>query len=262
MRAIVLAAGRGKRLTPYTANRPKCLLPIGQRSILERQIQTMRELGIDDITVVKGYAADSIDLPGLRYYVNPDYTTTNMVYSLFCAEAELAGDVVISYADVLFESRVLGSLLSVEPRDVAVVGDTMWREYYGARFDDPFEEAESFVYDARGRISQIGATHPDPSQVYARYIGLIRLSDAGCSAFRATFHRARERFWDKEWQRGRIFQQSYMTDFLQALIDEGIPVHCVPVARGWLEFDSAKDYEMVLQWHRSGAVNRFCAVEH
>ena len=260
MRAIILAAGKGNRLGQYARDYPKCLLEVGGISLLERQIATFQRLGVNDIVVVKGFAADKINTAGVRYHVVQEYWH-NMVFSLFCAEAEIDGEVIISYADILFEDSVLGALLDASPAEVLVVADTLWEEYYRERSDKPLEMAESFIYDSDRRILEIGEGHPDPADVQAQYIGLIRLSDNGSMVFRQTYHRAREQYWDKLWIRGRVFQKIYMTDFLQALIDEGVPVYAVLVKHGWLEFDTATDYERVLEWHASGTLDRFCSLQ-
>lgn len=205
MKAIVLAAGRGSRLAPYTSTKPKCMLPIGGYSILERQARTLQRAGISDIAVVKGFGAEHVNLPGLRYYLNDQYETTNMVQSLFYAEDELHGDVIVSYGDILYSDRVLHQLLSSPSNGVAVVGDTRWSEYYQRRFGDPYLEAESFVYDSDGRIVQIGASQPSRSDIQAQYIGLIRFTEAGCEKAREVYHDAKKRYWDREWKRGRTF---------------------------------------------------------
>jgi len=261
VKAIILAAGMGSRFGKYTNGRPKCLLKVGRATLLERQIELFRQFGVSDIVVVKGYAAHEINVQGVRYYVNENYASTNMVFSLFSAESEIEGNVKISYADILFESQVLCTLLQAPPYDIAVVVDTLWEEYYRERFEKPFEEAESLICGADGQILEIGGSHPAPADVQAQYIGLIKLSDNGSKVFRQIYHRAKARYWGKPWQRGRIFQKVYMTDFLQALIDNGIPVHVVPIQHGWLEFDSVSDYEKVVEWLAQGMLDRFCLVD-
>src|SRR5450755_634768 len=128
MKAIILAAGRGSRFGSYTQDGPKCLLKIGGLSLLERQIETFRRLGIHDIVVVKGFAAEKILIEGVRYYIDEKHRY-NMVYSLFCAEPEIHGDVIISYADIIFEDSVLQSLLNAFSHDITVTVDTRWEDY-------------------------------------------------------------------------------------------------------------------------------------
>lgn len=259
MKAIILAAGMGNRFGKYTEGRPKCLLEVGGISILERQIRTFRRLGINDIVVIKGFAADQINFEGVRYYIDEKHCY-NMVYTLFCAEPELEGDIIISYADILFEDQVLKTLIDTPSCDVAVIVDTLWEEYYRERFEKPFEEAESLVCDENGYILNIGEARPEPVNVQGQYIGLIRLSGTGSEIFRSEYNLAKTEFWDKIWLRGRLFQKIYMTDFLQALIDQGIIANAVPIQHGWLEFDNVTDYEKTLTWFTNGTIGRFCSI--
>jgi len=257
MRALILAAGVGRRLAKYTRNRPKCLLEIGGKSILKWQIETLRQAGVDDIVVVKGYAAERVNLEGVRYYVNDAFASSNMVLSLFCAENEIKGDVVVTYGDILFQKSLLQTVLRAPPHDVLVAVDTLWKEYFEERSPLVLQEAESLICEADGRILEIGRARPDPSDIQAQYIGILRLSEEGSRVFRETYHNAKSKYWGKEWVRGRVFEQVYMTDFLQVLIDSGVSVYSVPVRNGWLEFDTGSDYEKVLAWHAQGTLSRF-----
>lgn len=260
MKAIILAAGKGSRLGSYTEDKPKCLLPLGRYSILERQINTLRLAGINDITVVKGFAADKITLNGVKYYVNPNFNY-NMVYSLFCAEPEIEGDIIISYGDIIYETKILSQLLSFPKCDVAVIIDKLWKNYFEQRTPLPFEEAESLIMDRDEAILNIGEKNPKPADVQGQYIGLIRLSSNGSKLFKEMYHQAKAIYWDKPWLRTRIFQNIYMTDYLQFLIDMGIKVQAVPIEHGWLEFDTVQDYHMVLEWIKEGSINKYCKLD-
>ena len=112
-----------------------------------------------------------------------------------------------------------------------------------------------------GRIRDIGRSSPPPSRVQARYVGLLRLTDAGASTVRARHARLQARFGEGPWREGRTLRQGYMTDFLQDLVEAGVAVHAVPVKRGWLEIDSVSDYELALDWYRQGTIGRFCNLD-
>ena len=106
MKAIILAAGQGTRLKKYTENLPKGMLEFQGKTIIERQLETYRSMGIDDIIVVRGFAADKIDYQGVKYYENPNYATTNMVESLLMARSEFDDDIIVSYSDILFSHEI------------------------------------------------------------------------------------------------------------------------------------------------------------
>jgi len=256
MKAIILAAGRGTRLRKYTNRIPKCLLEIGGMSILERQIKTFRHCGINDIIVVKGYGSEKINYEGIRYYEDK-INRYNMVYSLFCAEREIGGNLIISYADILFENQVLNKLLQFKSYDISVVVDVLWKDYFATRFDDPYLDAESLIIGPDGRILDIGEPNPTPEHIQAQYIGLIKLSEIGSNKFRELYQSAKTKYWNKPWIRGRIFQKIHMTDFLQALIDEGNSVYPIPINNGWLEFDTNRDYENVVEWYANGNLEKY-----
>ena len=89
MKAIIIAAGRGKRMKNLTANSPKCLLEINGKTIIQSQIDHLRSLEINNISVVKGYMQEKICFPNLTYYLNSNYRHNNILESLFCAEEQL-----------------------------------------------------------------------------------------------------------------------------------------------------------------------------
>ena len=97
MKAMILAAGQGTRLKKYTENLPKGMLSFMGQTIIERQIEMYRKCGIENIIVVRGFAADKIGYEGVTYYTNEDYANTNMVESLMAAKSEFDEDMIVSY---------------------------------------------------------------------------------------------------------------------------------------------------------------------
>ena len=173
MRALILAAGRGSRLHPYTDTTPKCMTEIAGIPLIERQITTLRACGITDIVIVTGYLADHLKLPGTRQIHNPRWMETNMVESLFCAVEEFTDDPIVSYSDIVYERRVLEALLGSQS-NISVAVDTNWRAYWEFRFEDPLSDAESLRLDAEGRIIDIGLPVDNIDDIEAQYMGLMR----------------------------------------------------------------------------------------
>ncbi len=241
-KAIILSAGQGQRLKPLTNDRPKGMVKVGGRTIIERQLALFRQTGLNDIVIVKGFCADSVPDYGVRHALNPEYAVTNMVYSLFCADAELAGGtVIVSYGDILYSEKVLRALLASDA-PVSVVVDREWKSYFARRFDDPFDDAESMVLDPDGAIRRLGQSRPDPADVQAQYIGLIKFQAPGLDAIRKIRDDVAGNETPIGW--GRPWRKAFMTDLLQELVNRGERVMAVPVSGGWCEIDSPRDFEI------------------
>ncbi len=132
MKAIILSAGQGSRLLPLTEDCPKCLLLIGSKSLLERQIDALYECGIRDICVVVGFLAGAvehhlqdIDKPGLtiRSVFNPFYDVSDNLASCWMARAEMNQDFILLNGDTLFDAQIVTRLLSSPLRAVTLTID-------------------------------------------------------------------------------------------------------------------------------------------
>src|SRR3989449_7536838 len=130
-RAVILAAGFEPQLLPLIQDRPKAMLEVKGRTILERQVEALHHCGVRDVVVVRGYRKERIALPGLRFVDNDRFAETGEVGSLFGAERELDGPFVLLYGDILFDPAVLVKLLQTKA-DVAVVVDRVFHDAYRA----------------------------------------------------------------------------------------------------------------------------------
>jgi len=244
-KAIIIAAGLGSRMKGYTEMRPKCLLEFGKMSLLQRQIATYAEVGISNISLIRGYKKECIDLDGIKYFDNDDYENNNILNSLFYAEEEISGNVVISYSDILFESSIVQRLLESN-HDISIVVDIDWRGYYVDRKDHPIDEAENVIFDANNDVVKIGKIMTNKDDVHGEFIGMLKLSPRGAKILKQHFHRSKELYLNKPFQRSPAFQKAYITDLIQEMVDLGVPVHCVIIERGWKEIDTIEDYEKAL----------------
>ena len=246
VKAIIIAAGLGSRLKGYTEALPKCMLKFGEKTLLQRQLDAYRECGIKNISVVRGYKKEKINYPDLRYFENPEFENNNILNSLFYAEEELHGHVVVAYSDILFNSAVIKRLLESQS-DISIVVDIDWRGYYIDRVNHPIEEAENVIFNANNEVVKIGKILTDKDDVHGEFIGMMKLTPRGAEIFKRHFHRAKQMFWDKPYQRAEIFQKAYITDIIQDMADLGVPVHCVIIERGWKEIDTVEDYEKAIK---------------
>ena len=107
--------------------------------------------------------------------VNPEFESTNMVYSLWCARQHFEGGFVLSYGDIVYRPEVLDAVLAGHgPVDVAV--DLAWAGYWGQRFADPLSDAETMRLTRDGRIESLGQRPRSLGEIQGQYIGLSRFS--------------------------------------------------------------------------------------
>jgi L-glutamine-phosphate cytidylyltransferase len=185
MRAVILAAGRGSRMRHLGDDRPKCLIELEGKPLIERQIAALRRGGVDEIGVVRGFRADLIDFPGLCYFANERWAETNMVMSLAAASSWLrSGPVIVSYADIFFRSELVRGLADA-PDKLVVSYDRAWRRLWTRRFTDPLADAETFRIDAAGRLLEIGGKTRRIEEIEGQYMGLLKFTPLAWRAVEA-----------------------------------------------------------------------------
>ncbi len=254
MKVIILAAGQGTRLRPMTDDRPKCMVDVNGKSILDRQLDTMHACGINDadITIVAGYRGDVLQKKfadtEVSIIINKEYETTNMVCSLMCARQvmESQEDILISYGDIIYNETVLQKILDAE-EDSAVIVDDGWYSYWSKRCENPLDDAETLMFDKDDYLIEIGQKTTELSRVQSQYIGLMRFRGAGLTAMLVLAKEAEERTQKGMalWRTERTYQKMYMTDLLQGLIDTGNKLKALHIERGWFEIDDCDDLKIV-----------------
>ena len=245
MKAIIIAAGMGKRLMPYTKDKPKCMLEIGGKPLIKHQADVLTSLGINDIHVIKGYEQKAFDSfrPSFNYYINENYRNNNILESLFCAEPEISGEVIILYSDIIFSRGVLAKLLETK-EEISIVVDVNWEENYIGRLHHPIEEAENVVFDSKSYIRKIGKIiDMDKSLVPGEFVGMMKLRGEGSSTLKKLYHESRRKCQDGPFQKAASFSKAYITDMIQELVDNSVKVFCVKVQNGWKEIDTMEDLQ-------------------
>lgn len=257
MKSIILAAGMGTRLGKYTKDLPKGMLEFNEKTLIERQVETLISCGIDDIVIVRGYMLNKIKIKDVKYYENKDYADTNMVETLFAAEKEMYDDVIVCYSDIIYQKNVLRKVIESKA-DIGVTVDVDYWGYWKARLDNPQGDMESLVIK-NGKIIELGGTNCGIEKAKARYVGLIKFSRKGIEALKKVYHGNKRRYFDKNepWVRSKSFKMAYMTCMLQAIVNAGYNVKPIKISRGWLEFDTTEDYEKYNQWVKDGTLSRF-----
>lgn len=252
MRAIILAAGRGSRLEPYSNTSPKCLSELQGTPLVQHQLQTLNCCGVHDVYLVGGYLADQLQFLGVETIINERWQETNMVESLFCAESKFQDDIIISYGDIVYQPSVLKALL-LSRHDISVVVDKDWQVYWEQRFEDPLDDAETLKIDDKGRIIEIGLKPDSLKEIEAQYTGLMRFRGEGIDNLKKAYESLGTSA--RPWMKDRTRQNAYMTDLLMEIILGGMEVYPITVERGWFEVDNIEDLQIANRMWRSEIVN-------
>lgn len=241
MKAILLAAGRGRRLNPHTADRPTCLVEVGGVPLIDWQLAALRAAGIDEVVLVRGYGRGRLSGEGLRVVDNPQWSSTATGESLRQAAHELHGDVVVARTDLLYHPSVVQAARESRA-PMALVVDSATPS---PRIDAPGEGDERrrlLRLDERGMVAEIGADSESASGALVRSIGMLRLSPAGSDRLRRRLaHRAREEGGAGEaTERGTLGRAS-LHDLLSEGVEAGMGLHCVPARGDWVGIDRPAD---------------------
>ena len=236
---MVLAAGAGRRLRPDTDSLPKTLLPVdGQVTILDIALRNLAAVGLRDVVVVVGYAADAVrDRAGrlepehgvrLTLIDNPRAEDWNNAYSLWLARAHFAAGVLLVNGDTVHPVGVEKTLLAAAQGpaagrrpDIILAVDAIKRLA---------EEEMKVVIDADGMITRITKVM-EPALAYGEYIGATFIDPAAADPLAAAL--------EATWRRDPSL---YYEDGFQELADRGGAIAVAPIGEvDWVEVDNHAD---------------------
>ncbi|MBI4402249.1 MAG: phosphocholine cytidylyltransferase family protein [Nitrospirae bacterium] len=197
MKAIILAAGVGKRLWPVTQHRPKCLIEFGGRTLLVRYLDALAGVGIKQAVIVVGHKQDMIRTAvgtcccgvEVRYLVNEQYHRGS-ISSLWLARTELDDDVLIMDADVLFHREVLRRLIQSSSPTALLLDETVTQRT---------EECMAIVHG--GRVVALTKQVPDHYDFAGEGVGFLKVRRADTEPLIASLKAYIDRGqWDMEYE--------------------------------------------------------------
>ena len=234
MKAIILAAGRGSRMCSLTTDKPKCLVELDGKSLLQWQLEALRGGGVEEIGLVRGYLADKLSIPGIKYFLNSLWAKTNMVMSLVCAKEWLQSDIcIISYSDIVYSADTVAQLYEATG-NIVITYDVNWLKLWEARFDDPLVDAETFQIDDKGKLLEIGNKAKSIDEINGQYMGLLKISPTGWRIIEDYLSRLTQEECDN----------MDMTSLLRGLIKEEFEINTVPINSVWYEVDNENDLKL------------------
>jgi len=234
MKAIILAAGIGSRISPLTDNCPKSLLKIYDKTILEMMISHIQDCHINDIIFVTGYLEEqikeyvNINFPDLKAYfvTNEKYAETNTGFSLLLAKDFVENSDFIKFdADVVFDKEILKKLIEYPYENALCIDKNIHLD----------AEEIKVIIDDKNKILKASKT-VNPQKAIGESIGIEKI---GKNTAKLLFQELEEVMKDKK------NHQEYYEVAYERLIEKGESFHALDITGlVWVEIDTKEDFEL------------------
>ncbi|MFN0250337.1 MAG: NTP transferase domain-containing protein [Kofleriaceae bacterium] len=250
-RAILIAAGRGKRLGPHTEEIPKCMVQVGARPILGWVWSALSSVGVTELVVIRGYRGDVLEefvrslVPNAIFVDNLEWQTNNVLLSMAKARRYFDQPTYLTYSDIIFTPAVARAAAD-SAADIGLVIDRDFRSIYEGRTEHPLEEGEVSDLMPDGSVARVGKKALPPAEAVGEYIGLARLGERGARTVANTLDQLAKQFAGRETEpfcRAATYLNAYQTDLWQTLIDGGLRVDPIFIDGNWREIDTEQDLD-------------------
>ncbi|MBI3018130.1 MAG: phosphoenolpyruvate mutase [Deltaproteobacteria bacterium] len=234
-KTIILAASRGKELGGLTEDKPKALVRINGRSPVERVMDFIRDQGVKDVSLVRGYKKEAFQFENITYYDNDLYETTDELYSLYLAQEKIEGYCIISYGDILFRKHILIQLLE-EEGDLVIVVDadetrrTLNHEGDFVACSKPYSKKYDESVPLLKRIQFSKYTRDQ--DFHGEWIGLMKSTPAGSIEIVKAI---------KKLSQQETFNKLKMHHLFQELLKNQVDIRVLYTDGHWLDIDSLHD---------------------
>ncbi len=225
IKAIIPAAGKSVRLFPHSQDLPKGLIPVGKKSILRYIIESLHNYGINEIIIITGFQDNKVRKcfrSEVKYIFNPFFSISNILASIWMAQNELEGTVIILYSDLLFEKTILDKLIQDENDfSIAISPNNL------------DSEAEKVILNGNF-VNEIGKDIPYDSKGF-EFVGIAKFSKNGVQYLKETL---------EEMAHEEGFLGFYFTDVIQRLIYKGLKISTQVIAPElWVDIDFPRDLQ-------------------
>ena len=244
---IIPAAGKD----PVFKEKPKALIDICGKTILERQLESIRKIGLRNIVVIRGFKGEMINQKNIIYYENPDYEKKHSLHSLFTARKSMDNGFILIYSDILFNEEILRSLMQTEG-DIVLIVDNSYR-YHKHDIDKKLDlvisktKPSSYYRTLQPskmlEIKRIGKNIEKKDADY-EFIGIAYFSEKGAEILKKVYDDCKNKNIKDNFHEAISFEKAGITDIIQEIIDRGFTVNGLEVYKGWIEIHNRKDKEI------------------
>ncbi len=234
VKAIVLAASQGAELGELTRDKPKAMVNLAGKPLLAHILDTYRSVNVKELSVVRGYKKEAVNLGNVKYFDNDQYATTQEVSSLAAATDALEGDVIVSYGDVLLKKYILQELIDTDDDFVVMVDSNHAESRNRGRSADFVSASEPNSRRAYQNLITLKGFRPErEEEVHGEWMGVVKLSPAGTKL-------VRDKLASLAGEPDRL-RTLKLPDLLQLLIADGAKVRVIYTSGHWLDVDSVED---------------------
>lgn len=234
MKAVILAAGMASRLRPLTEHTPKCLLKVGERSLLQRSIDALKNNGILDFVIVTGYLHEMIKTfvaeeygssINVTFIQNEVFDSTNNIYSLWLARPEAEGEeILLLDSDLLYDPEIIARVLADDAKNVLTL----------IRHDLGEEEMKVVLDKKNGTITEISKTC-NPLDAAGESLGIEKMGREYTSAL----YKELEPMMNEEHLENVFYERAF-----ERLLAKGHTYNVVDVTELFsCELDTVEDFE-------------------
>ncbi len=234
-RVILLAASRGAELKELTEDRPKVLIDINGKPLIEQSINNFYAHDIKDITIVTGYKKEAFKFPNIKYTANDNFESTSELASLFLANKQIVENTIISYGDILYRKYILSRLLE-EKGDITIVVDATINnrpaDYNGDFVLCSRNHSTSYSEDsAQLQGIKFGAVSENKT-ASGEWIGLVKTNKVGSLVISDAI---------TELSKTANFNKLKLPDLMNYLIEKKVKINVMYIDGHWMDVDSYAD---------------------
>ncbi|OGT35023.1 MAG: hypothetical protein A3F11_07395 [Gammaproteobacteria bacterium RIFCSPHIGHO2_12_FULL_37_14] len=239
MKGIILAAGRGSRMHELTQDKPKCMVKLKNKPLLDYQVAALKFADINEIGIVCGYQKEKIFNQHItRRFENRRWEHSNMVRSLIAASEWLKNDTcMVSYSDIFYEPLAIPLLMTAKT-SIAILYDSNFKTLWSQRFTRPLSDLETFRVDSLHILQDIGSRAQTIDEIQGQYMGLLKFTPEGWQTVNLLLKTLDEHQVDN----------LDMTGLLKHLLLTDIKIQALPFSGTWGEVDSPTDLTLYETW--------------
>jgi phosphoenolpyruvate phosphomutase len=262
IKIIIPAAGEDSLSNKY--QRPKTLIDIMGKNILQRQIETFQKVTkLSTFIVIRGYKKNLFDIENIHYCDNDNYKNEYILSSLFCAKDWLNSSFIFSYADLILSENIIRSLLKVirtkKSPDIILVVDDAFKYYKNQKYKvldlvkvkgDPTDSIRKITDDFGEEVITIGSKLNRKLADY-EFIGVAYFSKKGTKILKEVYYDSLNKYKKKPFQGAKNIYFANLTDIIQEIIDRGYKVKILKTFKGWMEIDDEKDLALAKNFYKN-----------